>query len=70
MKTIYANANKIRCRILAWMREPEWKWHIVHTDYMDELMPKFHLFRALSWVKKHMNLGADTLNNPPNGPND
>ena len=52
------------------MREPEWKWHIVHTDYMDELMPKFHLFRALSWVKKHMNLGADTLNNPPNGPND
>jgi len=39
MQTIYNNAAKIQIRLMAWMREPEWKWHIVHTDHMADDMP-------------------------------
>jgi len=39
MQTVYDNAAKLQKRAMAWMREPEWKWHIVHTDHMADDMP-------------------------------
>ena len=67
MMTVMMNASKNRCRMLAWMREPEWKWHIVHTDWMDELMPKALPHAPVFF--KQMQLGADPSNGLPNGPN-
>ena len=69
MNTIYDNADKFRCRTIAWMREPEWKWHIMFTDCMGSLMPKFHLFKEYSWVSIHMNFGAGRKHHQePQGP--
>lgn len=35
------NFSKMRCRKLAWMIEDHvWKWHLVFTDHMSNLIPK------------------------------
>ena len=33
--------NNMRCKKLHWMKETVWSWHIVFTDYMSKLMPKY-----------------------------
>ena len=70
MRTVIMNASKLRCRILAWMREPVWKWWIVHTDHMSERLPnKTPLY---SYFNKQVltAMGFDELANESNGPND
>ena len=69
MLTIMQNASAFRCKTLAWMREPEWKWHIVHTDWMRDLLPK--ILPQSSGITKLLStaLGFDELTNEPNGPN-
>jgi len=38
----YFNLNKLRCKKLHWMTEIEiWNWHILFTDHMDQLQPRF-----------------------------
>ena len=39
LKVIYL-ASKIKIRTMAWMLEDNWLWHIVHTDYMSNILPK------------------------------
>lgn len=34
------NFDKIRCKKLHWMKEIIWKWHILFTDHMSELIPR------------------------------
>ena len=78
MLTIYDNANKIQARKMAWMREPEWKWYIVHTDWMNSLMPVWEFQKFVFWIntsiENHafsgMNLGCPMFDNRANGPND
>lgn len=74
MKNIYANAAKLQCRMLAWMREPEWKWHIVHTDWMRDQMPlsppQSNLALKLSSKRRSTPFGYDLMDINPNGPND
>ena len=70
MINVMMNASKLRCRILAWMREPEWKWYIVHTDWMDDLLPKTAPQFITSPSHAPTSLGFDTFTNNPNGPND
>lgn len=70
MKTVIQNAAKLQCRKLAWMREPEWKWHIVHTDHMSVLLPKFY-WKFNEWFGTYsMSFGYCGNDNAPNGPND
>ena len=73
MKTIYANAAKFQCKKLAWMREPEWKWHIVHTDWMRDQMPlsppQSNLALKLSSKYESTPIGFDVRMNEHNGPN-
>ena len=75
MQTVYDNAAKIQMRMMAWMREPEWKWHIVHTDYMASDTPVWEFQRFKFWINSNrtfsgMNLGAQVFDNRANGPND
>ena len=67
MMTVMMNASTNRCRMLAWMREPEWKWHIVHTDYMSDVMPK--ALPQAPVLFKQIQLGANPTSNRANGPN-
>ena len=70
MKTIYAKSDKFRRRTRAWMRNPVWKWYIVHIGHMDSLMPKFY-WRFNQWFGVYaMSFGFDVLGNRSNGPND
>jgi len=71
MQTVYDNASKIQMRMMAWMREPEWTWHIVHTDHMADRAPRSGLNSMSAWFGKHrMNMGCPVFDNRPNGPND
>ena len=68
-QNVYANAAKLRCKKLAWMRGKEWKWHIVFTHHISVLLPnKTPLF---SYFNKQVltAMGFDELANESNGPN-
>jgi len=69
--TIYAYAAKLRCKLLAWMKEPEWKWHIVHTDWMRSLMPTIVPLTGLLKTSLLLStaFGFNLFINEPNGPN-
>ena len=69
MMTVMMNAATNRCRMLAWMREPEWKWHIVHTDWMGELMPRVAIQQPPVDTHNIVAMGCDLLANEHNGPN-
>ena len=68
MMTVMMNASTNRCRMLAWMREPEWKWHIVHTDYMADTQPK--ALPSAPVLFKQIQLGVSPTSDLTNGPND
>jgi len=38
------NRNNMRCKKLHWMTETVWSWHIVFTDHMSDLLPRFTKF--------------------------
>ena len=67
MPTFIMNTAKMRCKIKAWMREPEWEWHIVHTDNHYETTPRTRpdcvKYKAGDRLGTHPH-------NKPNGPND
>jgi hypothetical protein len=71
--SIYDNANKLRCRNFAWMRHPEWLWHVVHTDWMRDKMPisppQSDLVKKLASKNRATPFGHDLTNINPNGPN-
>jgi len=69
MLTIMQNASAFRCKILAWMKEPEWKWHIIHTDYMSELLPTTVPLSCCLTTLLSTALGFDVITHNPNGPN-
>ena len=73
MQTVYDNASKIQMRKMAWMRDPEWKWFIVHTDHMASDTPVWESQRFKFWINSNrafsgMNLGAPVFDNRANGP--
>lgn len=43
------NLSKLRCKKLHWMRESIWSWHIVFTDHMTALQPKFNILSNISY---------------------
>ena len=72
MQNIYDNADKFRCKKLAWMREP-YLWHIVHTDYMVDTSPRSppqsDLALRLRSKQRAMPFGFNLIDINPNGPN-
>ena len=70
MKTVIESAATLQCKKLAWMREPEWKWHIVHTDYMSILLPKTTPLDSFLNKQVLTAIGFDEADNESNGPND
>jgi len=68
------NFSKMRCRKLAWMIEDHvWKWHLVFTDHMNNLIPK-HAVAKRRCLTLHslLNFGSGIINMArlPNGPNE
>lgn len=70
MQTLYDNADKFRRRTRAWMRNPIWKWYIVHIGHMDSLMPKYYWRFTQMRGAYALSFGADVVANYANGPND
>tara|TARA_B110000977_G_C10954243_1_gene445889 strand:+ start:235 stop:450 length:216 start_codon:yes stop_codon:yes gene_type:complete len=66
---IYAYSAKLRCKILAWMKEPEWKWYIVHTDWMRNLTPVIAPLTGVLTSLLSTAFGFNLFINEPNGPN-
>lgn len=69
MLNIITNASSSRSRPMAWMREPVWKWHIVHTDYMQDTMPRYNALSGRTSPNSYIAIGFDQLDNEHNGPN-
>lgn len=70
MMTVMMNASTNRCQTLAWMREPEWKWHVVHTDWMGDKMPKtVPLSKSKRGAPVYVNYGINVATDHANGPN-
>ena len=68
MQTVYDNASKIQMRMMAWMREPEWKWHIVHTDHMADVMPTQGVMPQHPPCVLSLGAGKDNASQMPQGP--
>lgn len=64
-KVIYL-ASKFRVRVKSWMREVEYVWHLVHTDYMADTFPREAINGKLMGAK--MNLGGDKTIDLGQGP--
>ena len=61
------NQSKARCRKLAWMREIDiYPWFIVHTDWMDDLMPRINPVPVCNFSLVPM--GLNQLANKHTGP--
>jgi hypothetical protein len=35
----WVNRNSCNCKKMAWMRQPQYNWHLVHTDYFANNRP-------------------------------
>jgi hypothetical protein len=42
------NLNNNRSRKLAWMREENWLWHLIHTDTFANTKPTFGVLELIS----------------------
>ena len=38
---LVCNLNNNRSRKLAWMREAQWSWYLIHTDRFEDTTPLF-----------------------------
>jgi len=71
MNNFNFNFNKMRCKKLAYMREPGiWRFYIVFTDHMGQLLPKHAVSSGDCLVQKQNLMGGKfEEDSEPNGPN-
>ena len=66
--SIYDNAGSLQCVKRAWMRESNWEWWLVHTDWCQHLLPNYIIKdgeenKRYSDIKHPIYIGRDKSGN-------
>ena len=71
MGILVVNLKNRQVRVLKWMSESCYKWHILHTDHMSITNPQYRQsFIAIVGFKINiLNQKLNTAGNGSNGPN-
>ena len=64
---LVCNLNNNRSRKLAWMREDQWEWFIIHTDPYANTKPVFGI-REPMFKNMATNFGKNNNEQCPQGP--
>ena len=63
------NLNNNRSRKLAWMREDDWLWHLIHTDTFANTKPTFGVMEP-TFAQIETSFGSNHYDNDQGPPKD
>ena len=67
-KMLVINLNNNRSRKLAWMREENWLWHLIHTDTYANTKPVFGTLEAMVKAAFKIAIGCNSSATSQQGP--
>jgi hypothetical protein len=65
---LVSNLKNNRSRKLAWMREGQWLWHIIHTDTFANTKPVFETLEDMAKAEFKIAIGCNSSATSPQGP--